>query len=146
MSTPTKTLQIPWCEDDTNWFASHPNRTFRLRRLSDKERMDGMRYIDMHRKIPTHVLLMLKPNSQHTVRCHDGVGGGFFDLLIKSLDEAYEKVYENEYEDDTCADVVYAAIWGRTLLNDKPWGLEDFRILTKLKDSINYGKYQSVFP
>jgi len=103
--------------------------------------MDGTRYIDMHRKIPTHVLLMSKPNAHHTVRCHDGAGGGFFDLLIKSLNE----VYEDEYEDETCADAVYAAIWGRTLLNDKPWGLEDFRILTKLKDSINYGKYQRVF-
>ncbi len=141
MSIPTKTPRTPWCEDDTNWFVSHPNCTFRFRRLSDKERMDGTRYIDMHRKIPTHVLLMSKPNAQHTVRCHDGAGGGFFDLLIKSLNE----VYEDEYEDETCADVVYAAIWGRTLLNDEPWELKDLVRLIKLKERTCFGWYQSVF-
>ena len=108
MSAPFKEPPIPWCEDDTNWFKSHPNSTFRLRRLSDKEHLEARRYIDNHRKVPTHVLLMLKPEGRYTVRCHDGAEGGFFDLLVKSLEE------ERDY-DESCPDVLYAAIWGRTL-------------------------------
>ncbi len=126
MSTPTKTRRNKWSEDDDNWFSSHPDRTFRLRRLCDEERVNEEDYADAHGAIPTHALIMQGPHVRHLLRCHDGVGGRFFDLMLLSRDEV-------------CTDDVCAAIWGRTIFDAEPWDWEDLDTLFRLAARVHMG-------
>ncbi|TFH09442.1 MAG: hypothetical protein E4H07_06445 [Nitrosomonadales bacterium] len=129
MSTPTNG-KAKWRVYDDNWFSYNPGRVFRLRRLWDGECMDEDDYADAHGEIPTHALIMKGTQIRHILRCHDGVGGRFFDLMLFSRDEV-------------CTDDVCAAIWGRTIFNAEPWSWEDLVTLFRLATRINMGWLRS---
>ena len=129
MTTPTKTRRNKWNEDDDNWFANHPQRIYRLRRFSNEELVDKGRPKPVG-VAPTHVLIMQGGHIRYTLRCHDGVGGGFFDLMLRARDEV-------------CSDDVCAAIWGHTLFNggswSRGWDWVDLVTLVKLSMRIPMG-------
>ena len=93
---------------DEHWFSREENhgRTFRLRRLFTMERVGEAVSADRYGRVPSHALVMRSPCRRYTLYCNDGSDGALFDALLISRD------YRN-------TDLVYAALWGRTVYFQK---------------------------
>jgi len=123
MSTPSKTT---WHEvDDKCWFSNYPDRFFRLRRSTDKERLEETDYVEEEDEIlpPTHVLVMKEAMGEscylQKVFCRNRANGALFDSLLCS---------------NICnTDLVYAALWGRMVFNLSPLNFDEITTLVLLE-------------